>query len=477
MKAIKTFLKKEIKDNMFLREVNGEKYWEYIRPLVSCEVNAVISTGSPMFSKTKFNIKKYLLNISNFPKYFLKKKKYDILMISQPRRVLADNNKYRNNYIDYYVDYLKDKYDVLTLEEPTYSSLGVSDTAHSFPLYTDNIYLTDILELKFLLKKKLYKIIHPIHYKNLLLEYENIEKIVNSWYPNNDKLINFKKLFMDALIRIELERKYVKKILKVVSPKIVMLHYMPSTFKELIINECNRCGIDSIEVQHGTITKVDPLVNKCLDVSVLNNTTKYIFSFGKNQIQKDNLSINDINNVIDIGFPFFEEKLKNLKKKKKKYILVISQSTIGSDMARFASELADLVGNKYSIVFKYHPNELSNDYECLKNKNIIEIRNEMTIYEIQQEAILQIGSYSTSLYEGFAMKVPTLVLKSMFGSIEVVDIFEGINKGVYYINKPKDVLRYLRLNDIIPLDKDIKKLWQSDSKNRLLKEIEKIIGR
>ena len=53
----------------------------------------------------------------------------------------------------------------------------------------------------------------------------------------------------------------------------------------------------------------------------------------------------------------------------KKYILIISQSTIGDSMADFASKLSDLLKNsKYKIVFKYHPNEMSKDYKCLKKK-------------------------------------------------------------------------------------------------------------
>ena len=158
--------------------------------------------------------------------------------------------------------------------------------------------------------------------------------------------------------------------------------------------------------------------------------------------------------------------------------MIISQSTIGDEMALFTSELADLVKNtKYKIIFKYHPNEMSKNYECLKKKNIVEIKREKTIYDIQQQAILQIGSYSTSLYEGFAMKVPTLVVSSMFGSIETVDIFNNIKKGVYFIKNPNDVLNYLERDDIIPLDKDINKLWQKNSEERIINSVKKIMRR
>ena len=474
MKVIDLFLEKEQKSNMFDRKVNGIRYWEYIRPFVSYHSNKILTDGSEMFNFPKFSLKKYMISLKNIKKYFLGYKKYDILMVSQPRRIF-ENGKYLNNITDYYVDYLKEKYSVKTIEEPSYSSLAVLDRAHSFPIYTEDIYLTDFFELKMILREKLYKYFHIKKYNNLLKEYEEIESIVNNWFKGKHKRIEFREQFLDMLMRAELSRKYVKKILKKVKPKLVLLHYFPSSFKEVLINECNRQGIDTVEVMHGTISRTDPLVNKCLDISKLDNMTKYIFSFGKNQVEKSNLAITDMNNVKNTGYPFFEKIKKSLGKKKKRYILIISQSTIGDKMAKFASLLADIINDRYEIVFKYHPSEITKDYECLKNKKIIEIRREMSIYEIQEQAVLQIGSYSTALYEGFALKIPTLVIKTMFGSEEVFEVFNDINRGVYYINKPRDVLRYLDRDDIIPLDKDIKKLWQFNSKERIIKEIDKIM--
>lgn len=75
------------------------------------------------------------------------------------------------------------------------------------------------------------------------------------------------------------------------------------------------------------------------------------------------------------------------------------------------------------------------------------------------------------------MKVPTLIIKNMFGAEETFDIFTNIKKGVYFIDNVNDVLKYLEKEDIIPLDKDINKLWQMDSKNRILDAINEIMRR
>ena len=335
----------------------------------------------------------------------------------------------------------------------------------------------------------IHNVIKETSDNNLKVQLISDTYLINEIFPELHKSIDinknlefnlddFSKFFINILPLFEIigiNLILPKNLQRAFKPKLVLLHYFPSSFKEVLINECNRQGIDTVEVMHGTISRTDPLVNKCLDISKLDNMTKYIFSFGKNQVEKSNLAITDMNNVKNTGYPFFEKIKKSLGKKKKRYILIISQSTIGDKMAKFASLLADIINDRYEIVFKYHPSEITKDYECLKNKKIIEIRREMSIYEIQEQAVLQIGSYSTALYEGFALKIPTLVIKTMFGSEEVFEVFNDINRGVYYINKPRDVLRYLDRDDIIPLDKDIKKLWQFNSKERIIKEIDKIM--
>ena len=75
----------------------------------------------------------------------------------------------------------------------------------------------------------------------------------------------------------------------------------------------------------------------------------------------------------------------------------------------------------------------------------------------------------------FAMKIPTFVISTMFGSVETIDIFNGINKGIYFIDNAHDVLKYINKNGIIPLSKDIKKLWQQNSEKNLLNAIKKIM--
>lgn len=470
MEAIKIFLKNEIKDNMFEREIFGIKYWEYVRPFVCVLISKEVSNSESHFAKVKQNLKMYFPYIKRIKNYFLRKRRCDILMVSYTRRMEVDN-KYRNNCIDYYVDYLKEKYNVLTIEEPTWSITN-SNYAHKNPVYTENIYFTDFHEIKLLLKYKFNILFKTKKYKQILEEYEKVSKTVAKWY-GKDK-VDFKEYFIKSILKLESSIKYSEKLLLKTKPKLVMFYYMPSVFTVSLAANANKMNIPTVEVQHGTISKYDPVANKCLDASKLKGDIKYIFAFGKNQVNTHALAMKDLNKIKCVGYPYFEEKIKSLKLKEKDSILIISQATIGESMAKFASELADIIKDK-KIIFKYHPHELTKDYECLKKDNIIEIRSEKSIYELQEESMLQIGSYSTSVYEGFAFKIPTLIVKKIFGSSETIDMFKDIKKGIYFIDEAKDVLRYMDRNDIIPVDDDIEKLWVFDSKKKILKEVKNII--
>lgn len=473
MDVTKIFLENEIKEKMFERKIFGINYWEFVRHYVYVAIGDKVSDSESAFPKVKMNLKIFIPYIKEIKQYFLRKRTCDILMLSYTRRINVDG-KYKNSCIDYYVDFLKEKYNILTIEEPSFS-IFESNHAHSNPVYTENMYFTDFHEIKLLFETKFHILFKTRKYKQVLDEYKRVNKIVSKWYKKDN--IDFEENFVKLILRLEKSVKFSEKVLLKIKPKLIMLYYMPSMFSVSLLLNANKLSIPTVEIQHGTISKYDPIPNKCLDSSILNCDNKYIFSFGKNQVNTYAIAIKNKNNIKYVGFPYFEEKMNSLKNKVKDSILVISQATIGESMARFTSDLANVLKNeKIKIFFKYHPHEITNNYNCLKKDNIIEIRDEKSIYELQEESMLQIGSYSTALYEGFAFKIPTLIVKNMFGSSETIDMFKNVKKGIYLIDGANDVLRYINRNDIIPNDDDINKLWVFDSRKKIYKEVERIIN-
>ena len=253
---------------------------------------------------------------------------------------------------------------------------------------------------------------------------------------------------------------------------------MPTPFKTTLINVCKEKGIPTVELQHGIITETDPIINKCFDRSQIRSATDYIFAFGEDLLNR-NYSTVDPKNILNIGFPFLKSKLSqdikkpDFMKEGKKYILVVSQSTIGKYLAKFAGKLSALLkGTEYEIIFKYHPQEFSRDYEETKKDNIIEIRNEVDTYTIQKFSELQAGVYSTALFEGIGFYLPTLILENVYGADSILNVCNKMNSGIYKINSADEVLKYLKNpENYKPTESDVQLLWSNSD----LEEEEKTI--
>lgn len=478
------FLEFENKNNLYDRKVDDVFYWEYMRMFVLMNIQESMKVTDPSVPVTKLKIKKTLIKIKDLNKYFLSKNKknVDLLFIAHPRRVYQDG-KFENIFVDRVNKFLSKKYKTLVLEEPTWSSSVDYHQAHLFPVLTDSIYFTDFLEIRFIIKKWFYKNFHKKQYKDLLREYDEIKKIVQNGLPKYQlENLNFKKVFLECTLRIKCLYKETEKLIKKIHPKIVLLHYFPSYFKTMIVDICKRNNICTIEIQHGTITADDPLVNKCLEKKVTKTVTDYIFGYGRKQVDMSYANI-DRDHVKFVGFPFLEDKAKEVSKrpsfmeKNKKYILIISQSTIGTALSKFAASLSEKLANQdeYRIIFKYHPHELDRNYDILKKNNIIEIRDYMTeIYSIQKYCTCQVGVYSTALYEGLYMGIPTFIVGTIFGAEEAIKIISGFKKGVRVINSVDELVENM---DTIekPEKQDSATIFEHNSYKKYSVEVDKIM--
>jgi|GEM_PF-1892913 len=485
MEAIAKFMEKEKEHDMFDLKYDDFYYWEYIRVFVSHEINRILSKSSPWFGKSKKDLKKYLIDLKQMKKYFLsnEQKNSDVLFISHPRRELEDDT-YKNVYIDDMISHVSEYYKTLTVEDPAWCWYAPSDRAHKFPLYTDNIYFTDLIELKHLCQRFFFEKFNLKEYKRMLDEYEKVKSEVASWFPEEDmSTLDFKSRFFDAFIKYRLEYKDVERLIQKINPKVVLMHYYPTHLKMMLIEICKKYNIPTVEVQHGIITNNDPIINKSYDIEKMRIATDYMFAFGELVMDMQDSTVPK-DRVKYIGFPYFEEKLNDTPDKPdilnngKKHILIISQSAIGIQLSEFTSKLSDLIPEDYDIIFKYHPHELKSDYEVLKKKNITEVRDEYNIYQLLKFIDLEVGVFSTALFEGVAFGIPTLIVENIFGADEVIDMFRQLENGAYMINSPEEVLQYLgKENELKPTTNDIAKIWATDSLNNTKKEIEKILSK
>lgn len=478
---LEIMMQKELDDKMYDREYKGFHYWEFVRVYASHDIMRLVSNTSLIFGKEKPNISKYKFNLKELKNYKISKeqKNSDILVLSHPRRI-KQGEKYKNIFIDDVVKHLQSKgHKVLTLEEPAWTWYAPTNKAHDFPNETENMVYNDISSLKFRVKYQLMKLFGNKMFDELKQEYEEVKKIISSWYPDVDMSgMDFEYKFYNTIIQTIVRKEEISKLLDEINPKIVLMYFMPTPFKTTLINVCKEKGIPTVELQHGIITETDPIINKCFDRSQIRSATDYIFAFGEDLLNR-NYSTVDPKNILNIGFPFLKSKLSqdikkpDFMKEGKKYILVVSQSTIGKYLAKFAGKLSALLkGTEYEIIFKYHPQEFSRDYEETKKDNIIEIRNEVDTYTIQKFSELQAGVYSTALFEGIGFYLPTLILENVYGADSILNVCNKMNSGIYKINSADEVLKYLKNpENYKPTESDVQLLWSNSD----LEEKEKTI--
>ena len=482
MDIFEDFLKTEKKLDLYNKEVLGMKYWEFIRFGVLHEITIRKNNSSDMLAATRpKGLRVYLLNLKKIKNYLgiCKIPKVDLLVISHPRRI-KQGNKFYNIFIDPIVESLSSDYKCLTLEEPCWCGLTASKTSHFFPVGTKNIYFTDLYELLFLLKSSLFKVLHYKKYKKILSEINKILLLFDNKYDVDLHLT--KKHFVDKIIYNYTMKKMWKKIVQKINPKAVLLHYFPTSFKVLLINICNELGIPTIELQHGIITYSDPAEHKTYDINDCFNVPKYLFAFGNKIVNKKFLTT-ESKNIKFVGFPFLEKKVKSnyelplTLKKHEKYILFISQDMLGKELSKFASKLSELLKDKpeYKIIYKYHPNEGNIEYKCLNKENIISIKKYgEEIYKYQHFSCLQVGVFSTSLYEGLAFGLPTIILKNLKNANQTLETLSFIKKGVYAIERPEQVIEVLNHLEK-PQKKDIESLWKNNSINNIRKQLKIIL--
>ena len=482
MSVFDSFLEYEKENKLYDREVFGFKYWEYVRFVIYTEVKIKVEQLSELLAVSNLTWKNYRFNLKELNKYLglNKVKNCDLLFISHPRRI-NQNEKYENIYTDEVERYLSSKYNCITFEEPCWNSYVSSERGHLFPTATENIKYTDLLELLYLFKKKIYKTFNKNKVQLIEQEVVDILQGLNNKY--NVDIMYVKNRIINSIIYVLIMKKHYFKILKEIKPKVVFINYWPTDFKTLIMDICNNLRIPTIELQHGTITFDDPIEHKCYDNNICKNVSDYFFSFG--QVHTDVSYLTTKSEYLkEVGYPFLEKKIKEKYKlptelkKNKKYILIISQTIIGEEMSEFASNLAELIMNndEYMIIFKFHPNEVDRIYPHLDKKNIIQVKQKgEEIYKYQKFAYLQVGVYSTAIYEGLAFGIPTFILRGKSGSEESEKLLSYMKKGVYFIEDEKDLYNNIQKNLSHPLKSDIDKLWKQNSLKNIEKELEKIL--
>jgi hypothetical protein len=202
-------------------------------------------------------------------------------------------------------------------------------------------------------------------------------------------------------------------LLERVDPEIALL--ICSYGRESFIKSCKNKGVPVAELQHGAIDPYHP------GYSFQGESTKSIFPdyfFVWGEFWKENIEfpIPD-ENVIVTGYPYLEiqsDKYNSLDKRDQ--IVVISQANIGTEISRFAVQLAKDNRVSADIIYKLHPKEYDDWKDCypwLLDADLTVVDSDNPpLYKLLAESQSLLGVYSTVIYEGLYFGLETFLLEA-----------------------------------------------------------------
>ena len=350
----------------------------------------------------------------------------DVLIFDHPRKVI-----FEDEYQDIYSYFLKD----------TLNQYGKSFETIESP------YLNQHFRNKNNIKENHVRFNDRILLGSFIHKSRNRGKL--PFTEEENQLINAVKEELEAAFKIEIDlfrimedhilnfqydyKKYIE-LLQKKNPKLVFL--VVAYENKALVAACKKMNIEIIELQHGTISPYH------LGYSYPENTMKFnneikeieyfpdkILSFGDYWKNACPFPI-DSENIISIGFPYFEENSKTYMKIAEKkdneqigqqQILFISQGVIGKYLSKLAYETASNINESqnYNFIYKLHPGEYGTwreNYDYLTkavdefdNFTVID-KSEPPLYELFAESHYQIGAFSTAIYEGLAFNCKTFII-------------------------------------------------------------------
>lgn len=402
------FCKFEKRENLFLLESNGIRYWKYARyimiELLRFKLFGKIvprwfnPENKPVNHKYQYNYQKYTDAFFHNVKLSSHK---DILLFSFPRRVKCDN-KYVSPVTDEICVSLKRS--TCVVETPYDGGYYRPSSIRGIKYFDPWAHIED--------EKETYT---PINRRQLRKEILcSFEKEFDIHFTAEEKKGLLFNLNYCIMFRDDLMARY-KKIISKVTPKVV-LYTMANVSEWIILTETlKELGIPSVELLHGYVDDINIVYNYA-EVGLNDVLPDYIFVFS--QIQKDIIKWGiPKKNIRVVGWPWLEKKKNEVsayvdKQKRKKTILFIS---CGSPvMAKYIKILAkELDKSKFEIIFKLHPTEYGawkEQYPDMPDNIQVIDNNEHDIYFYFSKSDIVAGIVSTALYEAAIFPVPIYIL-------------------------------------------------------------------
>lgn len=385
----------------------------------------------------------------------------EIMFVGHPRRQLEPDQ----TWWDIYCDPIHNQcdYDYIHFEHSYYLS-------HKTPAQTEQLYYLDLIGIPGIIASQL-------HIPTVKLEKNHrdlLEKINNQIYQEYDVDIDVSSYMKEELSERKITYRLYRKLLEKVDPEVVILVVSYGRQMETLIEVCKYENIPVVELQHGIIDS-DHLGYSYPDGIDKHTFPDYVFTFGDFWSDRIDYPIKK-ERVISIGYPYLEKKLEKFKNNAgKKQIVFVSQGPIGKEFSEFAVNVTEKLGKEYEMIYKLHPNEFDwweKSYPWLKQSQITVIDDSSrSLYTLFSESEIQVGVYSTAIYEGTIFDLDTYIV-DLPGASRLDPLIEtGIAKK---ITTPEDFIKECQIsNNTGAFDKEY--FFKQNSISNFEKELNKII--
>ena len=385
----------------------------------------------------------------------------DLLFIGHPRRQTREDGTWWDLYCDPIIEQVAAPSGLssLLLERPFRNR-------HRRPPRTDNIRYLDSLALRSAVARKLRRFtITDAESKAL----ENIEASLAEAF---DASIDVREMALrDLAIRDSQLQRY-QTLLRRLRPRLVLL--VVSYGNETIVEAARSLSIPTAEIQHGALDACQPGYSFSDPCATKSTFPDYFLAFGDFWVDSVHLPI-AAENIFAVGYPYLEMEIRRLHDTpKQSRILFLSQKSVGRELSRVAVRLAR-AGLGYEIVYKLHPAEYQGwkqAYPWLVDEKLRVIDDYQTsIYELMAGSVMQVGVYSTALFEGLAFGVETFVYELPFAAT-VAETVEGMTR-VHDVDQLLARVQCHRPTRDYPVDR----LFRPDSTTHLRQAIGEILQR
>lgn len=367
----------------------------------------------------------------------------DILIFDHPRKVIFDG-KYCDIYSKFLVDFLSEDYSFEVMEAPYLN--------HHYTQKQDYIRYTDSIQLGSYIHKKFNKVEFSQKEMDLILKVQ--DELENAFDIN----LNIAWMMKTHILNFQYDYKKYIELFEKRRPKQVFV--VVAYENHAVVAAAKHLGVEVIELQHGTITYYH-LGYSYPEKTRQNGEIPYfpdkMLSFGDYWVS-DEMSAISMENIIPVGFPYFEYQSRDFigLDKIDNQVLFISQGVIGKYLSKLAFEFAK-ANNDLKIIYKLHPGEYETwrqnypelvEASDFDNFEVID-SSEIPLYKLLAQSTYQVGAFSTAIYEGLMFDCKTFILD--VPGVEYLD--DLIEKGYVFKIENADDLNE-NLEDFKPTDYD-----------------------